>query len=318
MTPDPIAGRPLGAPAQSRMIIATQDGVFLWPGIALTRGKDEGFESLGANELANLIGHFYGPQAISLPIRTALRRAAAHLESGHVEKAQHAIDALHLPPISPNGRRLMRAIAERQGLALPDVPLASGQSGTVWNAGFVDTFARTYDDTRDSAQRLAKLFDLNSTRNEPLRSCECAGKQVVGRSSPAREERPFDKANFNPYEPRDERGRWTIGGASGSPVIPAQETIVAPRPLIPELTRPIPRPIPLPGDQPVPYTIRPLENPFPDNEICVEEWAHAREFCGKLLEKGLLGKGDYRNMGKTYRQCLLGQVSEACGGNPVA
>jgi hypothetical protein len=60
------------------------------------------------------------------------------------------------------------------------------------------------------------------------------------------------------------------------------------------------------------------KNPYPDRPECEEEWAEAIQYCGKLELRGLLGKGDYRGMGRTFRECVMGQVSEACGGNSTA
>lgn len=137
-------------------------------------------------------------------------------------------------------------------------------------------------------------------------------------------------AKYSPLEPRVPKSghggaQWTseAGGAEGTPapgprLTPAQATIVEPFEVI--------RPLPFPGEinppteiTPLPYApVPPLENPYPDDEDCVEEWAHAREFCAELQRKGLVGKEPYRNMGRTYAQCVMEQVSERCGGNPVA
>src|SRR5579875_203603 len=137
-------------------------------------------------------------------------------------------------------------------------------------------------------------------------------------------------AKYNPTQPRVPRGypgggQWTTedydfdAGADTTPgsVIEAQATIVEPM----EIIRPIPfpneiSPFPLTPTIPhdVPRQALPV-NPYPRRRKCVEEWDHAYEFCDELEKKGTLGQGDYRNMGKTYRQCLLGQVSEECGGN---
>jgi hypothetical protein len=59
------------------------------------------------------------------------------------------------------------------------------------------------------------------------------------------------------------------------------------------------------------------QNPYPSRPECVKEWEDAREFCEDLKDRGLLGKGDYRWMGKTVPQCMMGQVSAGCGGNPT-
>lgn len=46
-------------------------------------------------------------------------------------------------------------------------------------------------------------------------------------------------------------------------------------------------------------------------------WAEATEYCLDLWADGLLGKGDHRGMGKTPYECIMGQVSQDCGGNRV-
>jgi hypothetical protein len=96
------------------------------------------------------------------------------------------------------------------------------------------------------------------------------------------------------------------------PVIPAQLTI--------------PVPFELPGGIPFPSEILPppvipdiypreLRNPYPDRAGCDEEWAEAIAYCKGLLERNQLGRGDYRGSGKSLYQCIMGQVSERCGGN---
>jgi len=97
-------------------------------------------------------------------------------------------------------------------------------------------------------------------------------------------------------------------------VIPAQiaipldvpETVPFPLPseIVPPLTTPI-----LPQNVP--------QNPYPSRPECVKEWADAEAYCRDLQTRGLLGRGDYRWMGKTLTQCVMGQVSEDCGGNPT-
>lgn len=60
---------------------------------------------------------------------------------------------------------------------------------------------------------------------------------------------------------------------------------------------------------------RELRNPYPDRAGCDEEWADAIAYCKGLLERNQLGRGDYRGSGKSLYQCIMGQVSERCGGN---
>ena len=83
------------------------------------------------------------------------------------------------------------------------------------------------------------------------------------------------------------------------------------RPLIPsplpsEIVPPLITPDILPRSLP--------QNPYPNRPRCVKEWQDALKFCWELKSSGQLGRGDYRGMGRTLRDCILGQVSESCGG----
>lgn len=98
-----------------------------------------------------------------------------------------------------------------------------------------------------------------------------------------------------------------------APVVPVQITIPAPFEL--------PGGIPFPSEivpPPVIPNINPRDlprNPYPDRAGCDEEWAEAIAYCKGLLERNQLGRGDYRGSGKSLYQCIMGQVSERCGGN---
>jgi hypothetical protein len=135
------------------------------------------------------------------------------------------------------------------------------------------------------------------------------------------------KAGWDPAK----HPRWPAGSPGGvggefapadtsseanSPVIPAQGTITAPWPLE------LPGRIPLPSEVLPPPAIAPNinpitipRNPYPGRPKCVREWAEATEDCLKLWEKGLLGTDDYRGMGRTVAECIMGRVSQDCGGN---
>jgi hypothetical protein len=146
------------------------------------------------------------------------------------------------------------------------------------------------------------------------------------------------KSGFNPDQPRDEDGRWTAEGASdeqgvqtgrpSSGLTPAQD-IIFPDTVVPWMdqilpAKPLPETPPFPGeilppavgtpDIAVPRT---LENPYPEDAGCAQEWQSAKDYCRDFDEQGKLGQGDYEEHGRTYAQCVRGQVSERCGGNPV-
>jgi hypothetical protein len=137
------------------------------------------------------------------------------------------------------------------------------------------------------------------------------------------------KAGYNEDQARDGNGRWSVGGAQArgsnfkpaqimiEPVIPFLEQIrpIGPLPNVPGFPSDILPPITGTPDIAVP---RNLENPYPNRRDCAEEWGKAEKYCRDLDRKGLLGVGDYKEHGKYYAQCVRGQVSERCGGNPVA
>jgi len=116
-------------------------------------------------------------------------------------------------------------------------------------------------------------------------------------------------------------GQWTSenGNTSASSGNSNSSTAQAiPMPL--ELPFP-PRAIPVPPQDILPPPLYPLvpRNPYPDDPECAEEWDAALEFCRDLQERGKLGPS-WRGggFGADFNRCLLGQVSEKCGGNPVA
>ncbi|MGH7034253.1 MAG: hypothetical protein ACREFL_11030 [Stellaceae bacterium] len=91
----------------------------------------------------------------------------------------------------------------------------------------------------------------------------------------------------------------------------------------------VPMPVPLPFELPLPpteITPFPLDipngnirepipvNPYPDRPDCAAEWAHAQEFCDEQRRRRKLKPG-YSGFGKDITRCLMGMVSEECGGN---
>jgi hypothetical protein len=105
-------------------------------------------------------------------------------------------------------------------------------------------------------------------------------------------------------------GDSAAGESSSAPVIPAQVTIPVPFD--------VPGGIPFPSEIVPPPAIpdiypRELRNPYPDRAGCDEEWADAIKYCDSLRKQGLLKTDNYRGMGDYY-QCVMGNVSERCGG----
>jgi hypothetical protein len=105
-----------------------------------------------------------------------------------------------------------------------------------------------------------------------------------------------------------------------APVIPAQFTLPAP----PDLVIPRGAPFPWPSEiAPAPFAppdANPItipRNPYPGRPKCVAEWAEATEYCIDLWTSGQMGKDYNRGHGRTVSECIMGRVSQDCGGNRV-
>jgi hypothetical protein len=119
----------------------------------------------------------------------------------------------------------------------------------------------------------------------------------------------------------------TSGGSAAEEQSAGSDDVIGPSaPVIPvQIT--IPAPFELPGRMPFPSEIVPppalpdinprsnLRNPYPDRPECEEEWAHALDYCTKLITSGRMGADGHRGFGRTFQQCVLGMVRQDCGGN---
>jgi hypothetical protein len=170
-----------------------------------------------------------------------------------------------------------------------------------------------------TADRLVK-----SGRHTPLTKCsECRSDS---RRTAARKR---DVSN-EPRVPAGQSGggEWESGDAGGIGAKPTSNPLLIPaQALAPPITGPIELPIPVPPTEITPFPpaitapnvdpLNPTANPYPDRPECVEEWAHATEFCLDQMKKGKLKPG-YPGFGKNFQKCVLGEVSQECGGNPTA
>jgi len=53
-----------------------------------------------------------------------------------------------------------------------------------------------------------------------------------------------------------------------------------------------------------------------DDDDCEREWEDARDYCDQVAAENGFGTG-WNVTGRNYQQCVMGQVSERCGGNRV-
>jgi hypothetical protein len=77
---------------------------------------------------------------------------------------------------------------------------------------------------------------------------------------------------------------------------------------------------PLPFEAPYPYSpSRPSgggKRPRKRDRDCEKERAEAFDFCDRHI-KDLKAGLEVGNFGGTLEQCMMGQISERCGGNPI-
>jgi hypothetical protein len=105
-----------------------------------------------------------------------------------------------------------------------------------------------------------------------------------------------------------------------SPAIPAQLTLPVPFDWVVPREAPVPWPseiTPAPFAPPNTNPITIPRNPYPGRPKCVAEWAEATEYCIDLWTSGQLGKDYNRGQGRTVSECIMGRVSQDCGGNRV-
>jgi hypothetical protein len=122
------------------------------------------------------------------------------------------------------------------------------------------------------------------------------------------------------FAPRGGEADLSATDEPSVPVIPAQLRL----PMPPDLVVPRGAPFPWPSEiAPAPFAppnINPItipRNPYPGRPKCVREWAEATEYCMELWTSGQMGRDYNRGQGRTVSECIMGRVSQDCGGNRV-
>jgi hypothetical protein len=140
------------------------------------------------------------------------------------------------------------------------------------------------------------------------------------------------KAEWDP----EKHPRWPAGdpgsrGGQFSPVNHSEDSGVIPAQATIPWLGPWDFPIEIPWRAPAPSDILPpidipnqqerkrppFTNPFPDDPDCEAEWVNAQRFCLDQQRKKSFKPG-YSGFGKNFERCVLGQVSERCGGNQLS
>lgn len=114
----------------------------------------------------------------------------------------------------------MHAIANRQGLTLPNLAVATEQSGTNWNDRDVQLFAKLHDDNGAQARSLEKIFNPGSAWDPAKHPRRPAGQSDGGEFQP----RDGGDGGASPIQPvADHWPRNDPDGPGDPPKIPDKE-----------------------------------------------------------------------------------------------
>lgn len=190
-----------------------------------------------------------------------------------------------------------------------------------WTAARLVALQLRLPDLPDS-QSVDLLVKADRLTRAELRPC-CKSVRILCSCSSSATSTSARKRDVSdePRIPRGQTGggRWTTGSNGFGPdpnIIPVQV-------LVPPLEIPAPFELPMPPGEitPFPFDVPGVEkpftppyNPFPRKKECVEEWDAAYDFCDKQGKKPDGFKPGRAGFGADYYKCLLGQVSEECGG----
>jgi len=122
------------------------------------------------------------------------------------------------------------------------------------------------------------------------------------------------------FAPRSGDAGDSVIEDQNAPVVPAQLTLPVPFDWVVPRDAPVPWPseiTPAPFAPPNTNPITIPRNPYRGRPKCVAEWAEATEYCIDLWTSGQMGKDYNRGQGRTVSECIMGRVSQDCGGNRV-
>ncbi|MGB6175147.1 MAG: hypothetical protein WBF43_02135, partial [Methylocella sp.] len=138
----------------ARTLVARADGVFMWPGIALTERRGAACVPIAADVARFWISRLHGPEADEWAVLRCLSIAAQKLSDGDEAGAQQALDASGPTRLSADGLALMRAVAGSLGVAPLDLPWAEGPR--LWRATDIAAHLPLFKDYAPAAGLLAK------------------------------------------------------------------------------------------------------------------------------------------------------------------
>jgi len=125
-------------------LLCTPDGIFLWPGSPLLTKLGGRFVVRPRDRIYDLVCRLHGPRAAWTPILPVLECAADLLNRADIAAARICLGRLTLPPLDRAGCDLVRAIADRLGIA-PLGAMIGHTDGTGLRRNLAEGLARAYD-----------------------------------------------------------------------------------------------------------------------------------------------------------------------------
>jgi hypothetical protein len=131
----------------SRTLVAADGNVWIWPGIPLTARQGKEIVAKSTDTIRFWITRWHGPEALHTEAVHFISEAARWLTYGNEAGAQRVLDSAGLKKISLDGAALMRRVAGRLGLPLPDFEYhPRPRAWTTANIDFqLDFIARNFD-----------------------------------------------------------------------------------------------------------------------------------------------------------------------------
>ncbi len=216
-------------PRRPAVLLACAGGVWMWPGVALTEKRGARCVPIAADIALFWITRLHGPEANDSAILRCFDLAAGGLNAGDEPGAQKALDSSRLIRLSTDGAALMRAVADRFGIAAVSAPRANGPR--LWRPVDIEAHVALFEDHAPVAQALAKAgaWDEEKHPRWPAGSDDSQGGRFQGAGGAGSSRKPIalPAIDVTPAPSVEPRGIGDNGGPplEEPPKIPEEEPL---------------------------------------------------------------------------------------------
>src|SRR5260370_3783544 len=148
-----------------RTLACTADGIWLWPGTALTERRGVALVPIPTPHLYQHVATLHGPAVHAAALARMIECAATRLNQGRLREADEILATAPLPPVSFDGAALMQAIGRRLGVSVPKVEIAGWPSASP--PEIFEHLARVHDRKITGALNLEPVFNPDLQRVAP-------------------------------------------------------------------------------------------------------------------------------------------------------